>query len=214
MKTVTYGDTSKGVVLIQPEEKGRASALGEEYSLIRGMAGDGFCLVAAEVEDWNRDLSPWEAPPVFGSEGFAGGAEETLAQVLELVRGGGKRYAIGGYSLAGLFALWAAYRTDAFRGVAAASPSVWFPGFVDLMRQRPILAKRVYLSLGDREEKTRNRVMAQVGDRIREAHALLKERGTDCELEWNSGNHFAQPALRTAKAFAWVLGGMPRGESD
>ena len=38
-----------------------------------------------------------------------------------------------------------------------------------------------------------------------EFHALLRERGADCTLEWNSGNHFAEPALRTAKAFAWTM---------
>ena len=59
--------------------------------------------------------------------------------------------------------------------------------------------------LGDREEKTRNPVMAAVGDRIRELHALLAARGTDCVLEWNPGNHFREPELRTARAFAWLL---------
>lgn len=66
-----------------------------------------------------------------------------------------KTFIIGGYSLAGLFALWAAYQTDTFKAVAAASPSIWFPGFVDFMKDREIHTKRVYLSLGDKEEKTR-----------------------------------------------------------
>ena len=64
---------------------------------------------------------------------------------------------------------------------------------------------RVYLSLGDREEKTRNPVMATVGDRIRALAALLSARGVDCALEWNPGNHFRDADLRTARAFAWVL---------
>ena len=35
------------------------------------------------------------------------------------------------------FALWSAYRSDAFDGIAAASPSVWYPGnhFVDADRR-------------------------------------------------------------------------------
>ena len=68
-----------------------------------------------------------------------------------------------------------------------------------------MLARAVYLSLGDREEKTRNPVMSQVGSRIREAQAILKDAGRECILEWNSGNHFKEPDLRTAKAFAWVM---------
>ena len=155
--------------------------------------------------DWNNDLSPWEAPAVFGKESFGSGASEMLGRLLGLCDDRSKTYYIGGYSLAGLFALWAAYQTDVFKGVAAASPSVWFPGFAEYMEKNEIRTDTVYLSLGDREEKARNPVMAPVGDRIREAHALLKERGVNCILEWNEGNHFKDPDLRTAKAFAWVL---------
>ena len=63
----------------------------------------------------------------------------------------------------------------------------------------------VYLSLGDREEKTRNQVMAKAGDCIREARELLDRQGICCTLEWNEGNHFKDPDLRTARAFAWVM---------
>ena len=116
-----------------------------------------------------------------------------------------RTYYIGGYSLAGLFALWAVYQTDLFAGAAAASPSIWFPGFLDYMKEHEIRTRNVYLSLGDREEKTRNPVMSQVGSCICSAHMLLEERGVRCTLEWNKGNHFKDPDLRTAKAFAWVI---------
>ena len=33
----------------------------------------------------------------------------------------------------------------------------------------------------------------------------LVERGADCTLEWNSGGHFKDADLRTAKAFRWVM---------
>ena len=51
------------------------------------------------------------------------------------------------------FALWTSYCTDMFTAVAAASPSMWFPGFTDFMENNEILCDSVYLSLGDREEK-------------------------------------------------------------
>lgn len=168
-------------------------------------AGGSFCLKALVVDDWNRDLSPWEAPPVFGSEAFGGGAEFTLEAVLDACGDPNKTFFVGGYSLSGLFALWAAYQTDIFKGVAAASPSMWFPGFLDYMKVHEIRTGAVYLSLGDKEEKTRNQVMATVGECIREAESLLSERGIDCTLEWNKGNHFKEPDIRTAKAFAWLL---------
>jgi hypothetical protein len=73
------------------------------------------------------------------------------------------------------------------------------------MKENELRAHAVYLSLGDREERTRNPVMARVGDAIREAYAHLQETGVDCVLEWNKGNHFKEPDLRTARAFAWVM---------
>ena len=165
-----------------------------------------FCLIAIKVQNWNLDLSPWKAPAVFGKEGFGfgGGADKTLEEVLKYCSDRDKTYIIGGYSLAGLFALWAAYQTDVFAAVAAASPSIWFPGFVDFMKENEIHSKAVYLSLGDKEEKARNPVMATVGACIREASDILKEKGIKIILEWNQGNHFKDADLRTAKAFAWA----------
>ena len=117
----------------------------------------------------------------------------------------GRRVYLGGYSLAGLFALWAGYQTDRFDGIAAASPSVWFPDFTQYMRDNRMQVGRVYLSLGDREERTKNPVMSRVGEAIREALAVLEGEGIDCILEWNKGNHFKDADLRTAKAFAWLI---------
>ena len=96
-------------------------------------------------------------------------------------------------------------QTDRFDGIAAASPSIWFPHFTEYMRENQIRADAVYLSLGDREERAKNPVMALVGNAIREAESILRDAGTDCILEWNKGNHVKEPDLRTAKAFAWLM---------
>jgi hypothetical protein len=200
-----YGTPDAPVVLIQMVDEHSIPHLEREVAAIRAHTTEPFRLIAAKVEHWNTDLSPWEAPPVFGGEAFGAGAERTLREVLTLTGDRSKTYILGGYSLAGLFALWAAYQTDAFTAVAAASPSVWFPGFLDYMKANAIHASSVYLSLGDREEKARNPVMASVGERIREVHGLLKEQGVNTILEWNQGNHFRDADLRTARAFAWVM---------
>lgn len=166
------------------------------------------------MESWNDELSPWEAPAVWGKESFGGDAADTLhfltEQVIPTLK---QRFALpenvriilGGYSLAGLFALWASTQTALFSGVAATSPSVWFPGWMEFERQRPIQAQRIYLSLGDKEERTKNIVMAVVGDNISTLHSQLIARGADCTLEWNSGGHFKDADLRTAKAFQWAM---------
>lgn len=205
MKLIEFGDPDAGVVLIQPVDDHDLEGIENEYAAIRERCDTHFRLTAVMVGDWNRDLSPWEAPAVFGKEDFGGGAAETLRKLLGLCSDKDRTYIIGGYSLAGLFALWTAYQTDVFAAVAAASPSVWFTDFTDYMRRRKILTDTVYLSLGDREDRARNPVMATVGDKIKEAHALLIGRGVNCVLEWNPGNHFKDPDIRTAKAFAWAI---------
>ncbi|MBR3166027.1 MAG: esterase [Lachnospiraceae bacterium] len=207
MTKYTFGDPSASNILVQMVDDHDLAVIESEAASICKLAGPDFFLIAMKVDSWNDDLSPWKAPAVFGNEDFGCGAEETLQAVLSELDpvDRNKNYFIGGYSLAGLFALWSAYQTDIFTGVASASPSIWFPGFLDYMKEHALQAGSVCLSLGDREEKTRNPVMSTVGNCIREAYEMLDEAGVICVLEWNKGNHFREPDLRTAKAFAWVM---------
>ena len=56
---------------------------------------------------------------------------------------------------------------------------------------RPVrIPEKVYLSLGDRESKTRNPVMATVGDRTAKAESMFREMGSEVVFESNPGNHF------------------------
>jgi hypothetical protein len=82
---------------------------------------------------------------------------------------------------------------------------VWFPRWRDFIEDRQPFAKNVYLSLGRKEEKTRNKVMAAVGDNIRRQAEIIEKSGINVTLEWNDGNHFTEPDIRTAKGFAWCL---------
>ncbi len=200
-----YGNLQADVVLVQPVGDHDLAGLEAEVAEIRRLANKECRLLAVKVDDWNQDLSPWPASAVFGNDDFGNGAGETLTKILEFCQDEDKVYCLGGYSLAALFSLWAAYQTDKFVGIAAASPSIWFPGFVDYMKDNTIQCPNVYLSLGDKEEMTKNAVMAKVGDCIRDGYAWLKEHGIDCTLEWNKGGHFKEPELRTARAFARLL---------
>jgi len=205
MTKYEYGDANADLVLIQMVDDHDMEGMENEIAAIRSQTPRAFHLIAIKADSWNDDLSPWETPAVWGNENFGSGAEKTLKEILKLCEDEEKTYIIGGYSLAGLFALWAATRTDLFRAVAAASPSVWFPGFAEYLKENGIRAEHVYLSLGDREERTRQPVMRTVGDRIREIDAWLAEKQADHILEWNQGNHFKEPDLRTARAFSWVM---------
>ena len=205
MQLYEFGPEAAENVLIQPVGDHDLPLIENEIAEIRRRTEIPFRLTAVKVESWNRDLSPWPAPAVFGNESFGDGAAALLREILSLCADEGKRYFIGGYSMAGLFALWSAFQTEVFSGAAAASPSMWFPGLMEYLRGSACGCGAVYLSLGNREEKTANPVMRTVGDRIREGYELLRVRGVRCTLEWNSGGHFKEPDLRTAKAFAWVL---------
>ncbi len=117
----------------------------------------------------------------------------------------GVRFFLGGYSIGALFALWTAYQTDVFSGVAAASPSLWYPDFIEYMEENKILTDAVYLSIGTKEEAIRNRVMSRVGDGIRAADEILSREGILKTFEWNQGKHFQDQEKRTAMGFAWLL---------
>lgn len=212
MITYEYGNPEADTVLIQPTGEHELASLENEVREIEKRTSKEFRFIATKVENWNDDLSPWKAPAVFKTEDFCGGASKTLENIIALCADKNRKYYIGGYSLAGLFALWVACQTDIFSGVAAASPSVWFPGFIDYMKTYKMKSQNVYLSLGDREEKTRNPVMAQIGNCIKEEYRCLLENGINCILEWNKGNHFKEADIRTAKAFAWILNNDSSGE--
>lgn len=173
-------------------------------------------LVAYQVEDWNRDFSPWEAPAAVPGETFPGKASLTLEWLLdrcipyvEANYQQEKQYLLAGYSLAGLFSLWALYQTDVFRGAACCSGSLWYRGWEEYAGQKHILRKDslVYLSLGGKEEKTTNPIMVTVGDATRRQEQLLKADPNvkDVTLQWNSGGHFADSGKRLAKGIAWLL---------
>ena len=208
-----YGEAHAEYLLLQMTGEHELQSMDDEVAAI-AQSNRKYLFAAIPVENWNDALSPWEAPAVWGKQGFGGKAGDTLRFLTE--RGiptlkqqfrlpENVKIILGGYSLAGLFALWASTQTKLFYGIAAASPSVWFPDWMEFEQQHPIQAQRVYLSLGDREERTRNAVMAVVGDNIRTLHSQLTECSIDCTLEWNSGGHFKDADLRTAKAFRWVM---------
>lgn len=209
-----FGDAASQTFFLQLVDEHDRELMGSEAAALRELAGrEDWCIAAIPVADWNRDLTPWKAGPVFGRQSFGDGAAQTLDMVIRQVIPAmerenpavDRRYVLCGYSLAGLFALWAAYQTDRFAGIVAASPSVWYRDWLSYAEAHVIRVPKVYLSLGDREEKTKNPVMATVGNAIREQHRMLRERGIACQLDWNPGNHFVDSDRRMAKGMAWML---------
>lgn len=207
-----YQQAEAEFLLIQPVDEHDSMLLEQEVKMLQELTDKPFTLVAFRIKDWNQELTPWPAPPVFGKEPFGDRAKETLAYITgqllpELTSRGinTTHCLLGGYSLAGLFALWAGYQIECFEGIVAASPSVWYPDWIDYTGSHKPFSSSVYLSLGDKEEKTKNPVMAQVGNCIRRQYELLQSQAINTTLEWNSGNHFVDSDKRMAKGFAWMM---------
>lgn len=188
----------------------------DTFEELRNLTAADFSLAAVRITKWNRDMSPWEAAPVFKSdELFTGGADAYLGKltgdILPAVigeLGSEPEYtALAGYSLAGLFAVYAMYKTCAFSRVVSASGSMWFPGFPEFAKTHELAARpeKLYLSLGDKESKTRNKVMEPVERNTAELFEYYRSLGIDTVFELNPGNHFHDPAGRLAKGIAWVM---------
>lgn len=175
-----------------------------------------FTLVAISDLDWNHDMVPWDSPPAFkNAEPCTGGADDYLRLLTrEIIPTAEKELpgvpswrGIAGYSLAGLFALYAIYRTDLFSRIGSMSGSLWFPGMKDYIFSHE--SKRwpdcVYFSLGDKESKTRNPILRSVRQSTEEIQAFYQDKGIDTVFQLNPGNHYDHAAERTAAGIAWML---------
>ena len=208
-----FGSERPGCLLVQPSARHENGTLEAEVAQLEALAPKPFLLATIELEDWTIGLIPWwdgniSRDPEAGKHG-----QETLDFILNDLlpelesRYGALPVLLGGYSLGGLFGLWASCQTDRFRAVAAASPSVWIHGWLPFAKKQAPMADAVYLSLGDREEQVKNQAIARVGDNLRTYYELLQDQlGPDCcTLVWEEGNHFTDNAGRLARAFAWCL---------
>ena len=192
--------------------------------ILNNYAGDGGAVIeAAHGQDekvfnllcvgnlnWDHDMTPWYCPPTSQKDApFTGGAEDYLRLLLnEILPAGLKRVSgtpahisIAGYSLAGLFALYALYQTDAFDRAASMSGSLWFPGFKEYVLSHDIKKKpeKLYISLGDKESNTRNMYLREVQENTEIIVEHYKSNELDVTFEMNPGNHFKDVAIRSAK---------------
>lgn len=185
------------------------------FDEVKAITDKDFSLAVFDVTDWNAQFSPWPAPAVFGKDSFSGKGNDTLRfledEFLPEIKSKfqGSETFLTGYSLAGLFSLWVLYESDKFNGAVCCSSSLWFDKWDEYVSTHIIKASsKMYMSLGDREEKTKNKVMATVGDRTRRQAEILKDDPNVEKLffEWNEGGHFDEPLKRVAKGIARILG--------
>ena len=124
-----YGELHAEYLLLQMTGEHELQSMESEVTAI-AQSSHHFLFAAVPVESWNDALSPWKSPAVWGKQGFGGKAGETLCFLTEQIIPSLKqqyplpknvKIILGGYSLAGLFALWASTQTDLFYGIVNAA---------------------------------------------------------------------------------------------
>lgn len=178
-----------------------------------------FILVAISNISWNNDLSPWECQPLYKNDtSYEGKANQYLEllvtkiipQVESIIKNKLNKeikfWAIAGYSLAGLFALYSGYRTNYFKRIVSASGSLWYPNFIEYVKSNKISqdVDKIYFSLGNKEKNTKIELLKSVEERTKEIQTFLGKTITTI-YEENPGNHFQDTTLRMAKGINWIL---------
>ena len=63
-----YGTASAEYLLLQMVDEHDLAGMEREVEAIHRQTAQPFLLAAVQVENWNDDLSPWPAPPVWAAE--------------------------------------------------------------------------------------------------------------------------------------------------
>ncbi len=184
--------------------------------LLKGQEYFSFPLLCINHLEWQKDMCPWDSPALINTEkDFIGGADEYLSllekeiipKAVEILGEEPSYYALAGYSLAGLFALYAGYRSSLFSRIASVSGSLWYPGFLSFAKEKKMLSKveRLYLSLGTEEAKTKHTVLSTIERKTRELVEHYQSSGYCVNFELNPGNHFCEVEQRIEKGIRWIM---------
>ena len=157
-------------------------------------------VVTMPIRDWGDSLTPWPAAGLYrGEPDFGGRAPETLAELCDLAipeieRREGLRptsRAICGYSLAGLFALFALIHGDMFSACACLSGSVWYEGWVDRLRtsETDLAGRFAYLSVGTKEKRAARPILQAVQDNMEDCARILEAHGCTVRYQTGPGGH-------------------------
>ena len=87
------------------------------------------------------------------------------------------------------------------------SGSLWFPGMKEYIFSHEPKCRPdcMYFSLGDKESKTRNRILKSVRQNTEEIHTFYQDKGIDTVFQLNSGNHYDHTVERIVAGICWLL---------
>lgn len=173
--------------------------------------GDFTLALIRNLEDVD-EMSPYKVEAL---KQFRGMAEEyikiltagIIPQIEKKLQEKPKECLLAGYSLAGLFSVYAMYHTTLFSKIISCSGSLWYPGFVNYVKERKLAYKpeKIYFSVGRSEKNTRNRLYRNVEACTLEIEEFFAAQKLQTVFELNEGGHFQDIGLRMAKGIKWAL---------
>ena len=218
--TIFYDENSKNkkipvIILNTFDEDGQ-----EIWNKTKELTNKEYVLVTISNIDWNKEMSPWYMDKLFkGTDDYTGGADKYIEalttkiipkidkNIKELLNRDIESYSIVGYSLAGLFAIYSLYKTDIFTSAISCSGSLWYPNFIEYIEKNElkVIPDKIYFSLGNKESKTKNELMAKVEEKTKYAEKYYNNKNIKTIYEENEGNHFQDVVYRIAKGIIWIL---------
>ncbi len=167
-----------------------------------------MAIVRVPVRDWNDALTPWPAAGLYrGEPDFGGNAAATLAELVdEVLPATEERWglvpqgrAVCGYSLGGLFSLYA-FVSGAFDACACLSGSLWYEGWVDYMSRAStsLDGTFAYLSVGAKERRAARPILKGVQRNTEECVCVLEQLGCSVRYAVVPGGHFEHVEQRFA----------------
>lgn len=185
------------------------------YTACRKLGAPPFVLAAVSRVNWSDDMTPWPTEAVAKWESRCGGMadlylskleNEIVPAVCDALPFSPSGLYLAGYSLGGLFAIYALWNTPLFTRAASASGSLWYPDIAEYCCSREPAGRpdRVYLSLGSKETKGRGRT-ASLRSNTEAVAARLRSLGADVTFEENPGGHTHEADRRMAKAILALL---------
>ncbi len=186
------------------------------YEAVKKAGTPDFTLVTIGRLKWNHDMTPWYLPPTAKHDSpCTGGADGYLRLLVDRIvpeaegRLPGKPLwrGLAGYSLAGLFAVYSIFRTDAFSRVGSMSGSLWFDGIKEYVMEHKLVRvpECIYFSLGDKESSSKIKAFQPVQSNTEAIEEHFRSMGIETAYVLNRGSHYQKCNERTADGIKWML---------
>lgn len=137
-------------IMILIESRHEKESLPSIINMIKQHTGKRIAIIGVFINEWDIELMPWHDDMVSRNNSSGTKAEETLSFITDKLipyvkeNLGDKNITLGGFSLGGLFSIWASKQSHAFNKIAAMSPSLWIKKWNIYTKKNPTNARKKY----------------------------------------------------------------------